>query len=255
MSRIHRARSAAALVLTALLLPLLAWVAPAQADDPAATGVPTTVRLFRSDGAGARTIGIDARVRSASGAVPTGTVTFYLNDSSTPYDDPVTLDAGGHAKIVAGIPFCGPFGCTTDVWRAVYTPTGDFAASEGTDGDGLPITVVGQPTILGLGGPSLLTLPLTTAVRVFYSDGIPAEGAVTYFSYGSDPRTSPNPLPEPNVCFAYVDKDGLATCKGKGTAAAIVSLLGTGTYATVYPTAGDLASIKVVKLPVIAVLK
>src|SRR5690349_15100158 len=135
-------RVRALLVLTALLVPLLAFVAPAEADDSAAT----TTRLFRSSGPFPRTININARVRSAAG-VPTGTITFYEVGQPDPVDAPIPLDATGLATVTVGTPVCGPFGgCEPEIYRAVFTPTGAFAASEGTEGDGLPLKITLEPT-------------------------------------------------------------------------------------------------------------
>ena len=253
MSGFRSTRTRVALVATALLLPLFAFVSPAQADDPAAAASATTTRLFRSAGPFPRTITINARVRSADG-VPTGTVTFYEVGDPDPLGDPIPLDATGLASTYVGTPVCGPFGgCEPDVYRAVFEPTGDFAASESTEGDGLPLKLVGEPTILGIGGPSLLKIPLTTAVHAYYSDGVPAEGALAYFTYGGNAESADQSKVK-QVCFVTADVNGYASCKGQGTGAAIVSLLSGGAWANVispdYP-----GSIALAKLPVIAVLK
>lgn len=243
LTRHHRTLIAFVVVLLAGIG--LYAVPPVQAADP----IPTTTRVFHSSGVGARTIGLDARVRSAAG-VPTGTITFYAVGDTEPLEDPIPVDAGGHAKIIVGTDVCGPFGCSHAVYRAVFTGTGGYADSEGNENDGLPIKIVPQPTILGLGGPSLLTLPLTTSVRTYYNDGTPAEGSQAMFSYGSAWGTAGSNF----VCFAPSDINGLASCKGSGGQAAVMSLLGTGTFAAVLPPNGQ-PPFQVVKLPVIAVLK
>lgn len=241
MARLTR-RGRLGILLAAVLIPFAGLVAtPVQADEPAP--IPTVVRLFHSAGQGARTIGISARVRSDAG-VPTGTITFYLNDYPDPVEDPIQVSSTGLAKIIVGVG-------EDDVYRAVFHGTAGYADSEGTEGDGLPLRFVPHPTILQLGGPSVLKLNLTTSVSAFYSDGIPAEGSWVEFTYGGSADSPPGTKITP-VCYTDTDMDGLAKCGGSGGTAAILSLLGTGTYANVLPPNYH-PPISVVKLPVIVV--
>jgi hypothetical protein len=233
-----------ALALAALLVPLVVAVSPAAAADPDTDPAATLTRVFRSGGPFPRTIGMNARVRSDAG-VPAGTITFYEVGDPTPVDDPIPVDATGLASTYVGTP-AGP-SPEPVFYRAVFHATGGFADSEGTEGDGGALVVDPEPTILGIGGPLLLKLPLTTSAYIRRADGVPEEGTIVYFSqYGS--VNSDNPKVK-MVCVAIADINGLATCKGEGAGPAVLSVLGAGVWAT----AVDYANLVYVeqRLPVI----
>ena len=243
---------------TALLLPLLGIASSAGASGPvAAPGAPaaaeapaapaaTLTRVFRSGSMQPRTIGINARVRSAAG-VPTGTITFYEVGKSEPVDGPIPVDATGLASTVQSTP-AGPNPVPV-YYRAVFEATGDFADSEGAEGDGGELVVRPEPTILGLGGPSLLKLTFTTAVYVHRADGVPEEGTFVYFSKDGtlvDPGTKMT-----EVCTAVTDANGYASCERQGANAALMSLLG----AKLWVTAVDYANLAFIekRLPPITI--
>jgi hypothetical protein len=210
------------LSLVALLVPLFVTIGPAGAADPAPT--PTATAIFYTGGI-PRAMWLHVHVRSSTGAVPTGTVSFYrVGDPSPDPYDVVELN-GGYARTDVGINEWGP----QDSYRAEFHGTGQFADSQGTDTDNLPLKVVPQGTILHLGGPTLLKINLTTAVTVLRADGYPEEGAFVQFTT-SKPAT--DPYDPATLCRAYVDLKGYASCQGQMPGTAILSVLGGG-YATV----------------------
>ena len=246
MSRYRRTRTRVALFVAAMVAPLLVFSPPAGADEPAP--VPVTLHVFRSSSPYPRTLNMNVRVHSATGAVPKGTVTFYLVGQTFPESDPIPVGPGGRATAEVGT-FTGSI---NPVWRAEFTGTDGFADGVGAEGDEGDITVTGLPTVLALGGPNLLSIPLTTSVKVLREDGYPDEGAMVEFTYppGSSSFTVPN---ETQVCLAYADLNGLASCKGKGSTAALVSLLGGAVRAhTLKLTTGTFVH---TKLPVVAAVR
>lgn len=227
MNRPSRSGRLVVLVL-ALLATFVAAGLPAQADDP----IPTKVHVFTSAGPTDSQIGLNARVTSGSG-VPTGTVVFFLVGQAAPLTGPVAVDATGLAK--ATVPQSGGIFAS---YRAEFTGTNGYADSQGAQGDGGVVLMDPQPTILQLGGPSLLKLNLTMSAYMHYTDGSPAEGESVYFTLLSPavgasghPQMSPFYIPPIPVCTAVSGQDGIASCKGAGTGGAILSILTLGAWA------------------------
>jgi hypothetical protein len=217
----------ALLALLALVLPMAALTGPARAADPVAT----TTRVFWHSGPSPEVrFYLDARVRTANKSAPKGTVTWYLIGSNTPIAGPATVDSTGlaTAELTIDISPANVNDQSPD-FEARFTGASGYADSVGDEGQGGPLVVTPQPTVLGLGGPTLIKLPLTTSVNVFRSDGLPAEGLKVVFSlFGSAFDYNQNQT----VCVTAVDKNGLASCKGAGLLASIVSILSSGAYAS-----------------------
>lgn len=245
-----RSRSRIALLIAALVGPLLVWSVPATAADP----IPTTSRIFSTPPpASAPSYPLHAtikvRVTSASG-VPKGSVKLIRTDTGV-LTATVPLDATGLATAVLpcegqGAPFCGRY-------RAEFTGTDGYADSADAPGDNQPEILNPEPTIVKFGGPGLLKLYLTTAVTITFPDGTPVEGTpITFTLLG--PLTMPGhgtPLLEvPVVCTAWSDANGLASCGGQAAAASILSVL-TGAWAN----RSLILSFNSVKLPVVTVVK
>lgn len=231
------------LALSALLLPVVAFVAPARAADPAP--IATTVRFFHTSGPAPESrFYLNARARAADGSVPRGTVTFFRVGESAPLAGPVAVDGTGlaTAELTTNV---GPI--TGDpLFEVRFAGASGYADSAALDNAGGGLVAHPEPTILTLGGPGLLKLSLTTAAQVFREDGLPAEGAkVTFTLRAPAAEMAGGQL----VCSTQVDRNGLASCKGQGLLAALLSILATGVYATAYD---DFGNFRVVQLPVVA---
>jgi hypothetical protein len=230
------------LALVSLVVPLVAAAGPAGAVDPAPT--PTTTAIFYTGGI-PRAMWLSVHVRSSTGAIPTGTVSFYrIGDTSPDPYDVVDL-SGGYARTTVGINEWG----AQDHYRAEFHATGAFADSQGIDTDALPLKVVPQGTIVHLGGPTLLKLNLTTAVTVLRADGLPEEGAFVQFTT-SKPATGP--YDAATLCYDYVDTTGYASCQGQMPGTSILTVLGGG-YATV--TSWNNPTTTTAKIPSVTVAK
>lgn len=212
----------------ALVLPVSLLSVSANAADP----VPTTTRVFVTDD-GPGDVLVTARVSSTAG-VPTGSVVFFNTGSADALGDPVPLDSTGAAS--QRVPRNGGI----SPFRAEFTGSGNFADSVGSVNPfGESLILKAEPTILKIGGPGLLKLTMTFAVRAYYrADGTPAAGQTILFTQKNVARgSSGHPEMDPNyvypveVCQATVDATGYATCRGSAAAGSIVTLLTTPSYA------------------------
>ncbi|HET6151731.1 MAG TPA: Ig-like domain-containing protein [Marmoricola sp.] len=225
----HHARSWILAGLLTLIGGLGLVAVPAQADD----ATPTTTYLHQTYSPDGTTTQLRAVVRSAHGT-PTGSVLFVIAGDPTPLGPPVTLDATGTARLDA------PIGPGATPYQAVFTGTSGYADSSG-DAPIFGESVVMKPigSILALGPPTLLKVTLTYAVRATYaSDGSPATGEeidVTSRNVeapaSGHPQMSPGYVFPVDVCTAFVDESGLATCKGTALLSTIVTVLTTPVWA------------------------
>lgn len=198
----------------------------------AADPIPTTTRVFLADGAPGTTV-VTTRVSSDAG-VPAGSVVLFNTGSSDPLGPPVALDASGAATQTV------PTGTGISPYRAEFTGTGGYADSVGSPNPFGEWTVMKpEPTILRIGGPTLLKLTLTFATRITYlSDGRPGAGEKVLFTLrnvargaSGHPEMSPNYVPPVAVCTAVADATGYATCQGTASQSSLVTLLTTPAYA------------------------
>ncbi|TWH04966.1 Ig-like domain-containing protein [Nocardioides sp. J9] len=212
--------------LTALLLTGLAAGSPLAVPAGAAGEPATTTTLVVSGGT---SYGVDivltAHVTSEAG-VPVGTVTFSIDGGEVLAED-VPVDASGTASATVPADYVA-----LARYRAAFTGDG-FGDSEAAEFTYVPRAAVrldAEPTVLrtsGVGSP--LTLTLAAWVRRA-DDGRPVAGEpVTFKILGGQPD-----LFSMNggtvVCDAVTDARGYATCGGKATLAAVLSLLTGGAW-------------------------
>lgn len=212
----------------------LGLVAPAVAPAQAVATVATTTRVFVQDTDGP-TVVVTARVSSKSG-IPTGSVVFFGADNDDPLGPPVPLDASGAASQTVPRNVENAF----SPYRAEFTGTGSYLSSAGgVNPFGESVKMVGQGTILHLGGPGLLRLTVRFSAKVVYaSDGTPAVGESILFTQrnrargaSGHPEMDPNYVYPVDVCEAVVAPNGYASCTGSPALASIVTLLTTPSYA------------------------
>lgn len=105
-----------------------------------------------------------------------------------------------------------------------------------------------EPTVARI-GPGL-KLTLTLATRVYDQQGAPKVGERIMFSLIAPfPGVLTEPRPAVKVCEAVTDATGLASCKGQGLLASIVSILAGGAWAT--RLIGPFGTDEYVRLPII----
>lgn len=104
---------------------------------------------------------------------------------------------------------------------------------------GEPVTMTPEPTVLRVGGPGLVAVTMTFAVRAhFTADGSPAVGEEILFTQknvargaSGHPEMDPNYVRPVEICTAVVDATGLATCRGSAATSSLVALLLEKSYA------------------------
>jgi uncharacterized repeat protein (TIGR01451 family) len=123
--------------------------------EPVATS--TTVAPLFSSATYGQSVDFQATVSQNSGTAPTGSVQFYLD--SVAFGQPVTLTGG-----IATSSSINTLTATSHTISAVYSPTGNFASSNGSD-----------PFTIGLATP---TVSVVDAGGYYNGSAYPASGSV-----------------------------------------------------------------------------
>jgi sugar lactone lactonase YvrE len=140
----------------------------------------TTTVALPSSAVPGQTVTITATV-AASGSTPTGTVTFTDQTTSTTLASNVSLNAAGVATIATSTLALG-----SHTIQAAYTPTGDFAASNGSNtitiGNVTTTTVTVSLPCSTYGQPLTLTATVAGAAGIAGSVQFTDATALTTFS-------------------------------------------------------------------------
>jgi len=222
-------------VLLALaLLTASLFASPSQAD--ALTGTTTAIAVSGGNQPG-DLLTVRATVTSAAG-VPTGSVRFTGND----LDVTVPLGANGTATTQT------PAATATEPIAAEFSSSDGFAYSMDSERPDIMSRIrwEPEPTIAHLVPPRLT---VTTAVRLRDRTGQPMAGKTVAFSLVDNYPQFGEPGRPFAVCTAVTDATGFASCKGSGMAAALLSLILGGAFAT--EKQGFFATDQYTKLPVL----
>jgi len=127
-----------------------------------------------------------------------------------------------------------PFVALVVSLAALIGPAGAAGSPFGND-----VTLKASPLILKVGGPGLVSVPLTFGVHVYNaSDGTPAVGESILFTQknvakgaSGHPEMDPRYVYPVEVCTAVSDAKGYATCKGTAKQGSFGSLLTDKFYA------------------------
>jgi len=203
------------LAIPLLLVSLI--VAPAHALDPIGTTTAISVTGGNKPG---DLLTVKATVTSSAG-VPTGSVRFTGNA----LDVTVPLGANGTATTQT------PAATATEPIAAEFSSSDGFLYSMDSERPDIMSRIrwEPEPTVARLVPPRLT---LTTAVRLRDRTGQPRAGVTVDFSLVDNYPVFAEPGRPFPVCTAVTDATGFASCKGAGAAAAVVSLLLGGAFAT-----------------------
>lgn len=235
MIRISAPARMVAMIAAILVLPLLALVAPAQADDPGVT--PTHVGIYPDNLLDDdTTLYLGANIFCCNGRDDgiTGSFTFRDDTGATLASGVVPSLENGYAVIYVPKPtrpttyyvdFHGTNGFGDSSTSTLYTPS-----SRRT------VNVTPEPTLMRITAGALPQLTLTLSAYARFKDGTPTPGVRVSFEgmcLVESPRMCASRV---HWCSAVTDANGFASCKGAGLLAAVVSVLNGEVWMYAYST-------------------